>query len=34
MQGEDMLDKFEELRDRHLEQKEQNEEISNFFTDF
>lgn len=34
IQGEDMLEKFEDLWDRHLEQKELNDEIGNFFTDF
>ena len=29
-----MLDKFENLKDAHLEQKDMNEEISNFFSDF
>jgi len=34
IQGEDMLDRFENLKEKHLEQKEMNEEISDFFNDF
>ena len=34
IQGEDMLEKFENLKEKHMEQKEMNEEISDFFNDF
>lgn len=33
LQGEDMIEKFENLKDRHMEQKQMNDDISEFFND-
>lgn len=33
LQGEDMIEKFENLKDWHMEQKQMNDDISEFFND-